>query len=130
MDTGDLRYVEDVKIDLQCGICHNMFVDLCIVACGHTFCKACSQTAAQLDSQCPECQQRVGLGSTTLAAASAINHSHVKYPKGCFIIVEEQNLEKLRPQNATQRLVTKPKVETYRLHFRELGEIDMDGNPT
>ncbi len=57
-DYGDrtLSFVRPVNEAFCCSICYCVMVDPTSTSCGHTFCKACLQTALSNASTCPTCR--------------------------------------------------------------------------
>ena len=47
---------ELAEIELQCAVCHEVFINATTISCGHTFCKSCIDRWQQQKSNCPVCR--------------------------------------------------------------------------
>src|SRR5690348_2371213 len=56
-----VRFVSlgDLKDDLTCIICHNIFAEPVITPCGHGFCKECILRWFEMERSCPICRKSV-----------------------------------------------------------------------
>ena len=45
-----------LETELQCAVCHDVFMNATTINCGHTFCKSCIDKWQQQKSNCPVCR--------------------------------------------------------------------------
>ena len=50
---------ELAEIELQCAVCHEVFINATTISCGHTFCKSCIDRWQQQKSNCPVCRTEI-----------------------------------------------------------------------
>lgn len=53
------NFYNSLELDLQCSICHELYVKATCVDCGHIFCRKCIMTWKRQKKSCPTCRKPI-----------------------------------------------------------------------
>jgi Lon protease-like protein len=71
--------LDELRKQLECSVCFNIFYKPITLGCGHTFCKECTKLAIQHTHKCPLCRFPTVLDISSTKVSSVLSNMIEKY---------------------------------------------------